>query len=63
MIVRAGGPCTCKEGRYVRFVIPPGVPGCRPVISCREVDAAKDTIHEHAIPAGTEIHIRAPGLS
>lgn len=60
MIIRAGGPCTCKPGRYVRFVIPPGVPGCDAVISCREVDAERDTVREHSIPAGTEIQIRCP---
>jgi hypothetical protein len=63
MIIRAGGPCPCKEGRYVRFVIPPNVPGCRSVISCRPTDSVRsDEIIEHSIPSGSEIHIRIPGV-
>lgn len=63
MIIRAGGPCPCKEGRYVRFVVP-AVPGCKPVISCRPTDSVRsDEIREHAIPPGSEIQIRLPGAS
>lgn len=63
MIIRNGGPCPCKRGRYVRFFIPPGVPGCKAVISCRPTDSVRsDEITEHAILAGSELQIRMPGL-
>lgn len=63
VIVRAGGPCTCRPGRYIRFVIPPGVPGCEAVISCRSNDGTGDTSKlEHAIPAGAEIQILVASL-
>lgn len=67
MIIRKGGPCSCKPGRYVRFFIPPGVPGCTPVISCREVGAASDKdVHErdrvayHGVPEDAELQVRVP---
>jgi hypothetical protein len=57
MIVRAGGPCPCQQGRYVRFVIP-RVPGLEGVISCRGVESPKDDVREHRIPSGAELQVR-----
>lgn len=63
VVVYAGGPCTCKPGRYVRFVIP-AVPGCEGVISCQqEGETRRATIIEHAIPVGVEIAIRCPQIN
>lgn len=60
MIIRKGGPCTCSPGRYIRFIIPPGVPDAEPVISCRDNEAGELTVKEHAIPAGAEIVMHCP---
>jgi hypothetical protein len=61
-LVYAGGPCTCRPGRYIRFVIPRGVPGCEAVISCRANDAANDFRAEHPLPIGAEYVLRVPSL-
>lgn len=50
-VLTAGGECTCRPGRYVRYVIPP-VPGCEPTVYCRAVDAANEGRASHPIPPG-----------
>jgi hypothetical protein len=59
-IISVGCPCTCRPGRYVRFFIPPGVPGCEPVISCRGVESAREDVQVHEIPRGALIAFRLP---
>lgn len=59
-----GGPCSCAPDRYVRFVIPPGVPGCHPVISCRGAhDVGKSSIREHAPPRDMVYGVHIPVFS
>jgi hypothetical protein len=60
-MIYSGGPCSCRAGRYVRFVIPPGVPGLAPHISCRANDAERDEVAVHDLPAGAVVAIRMPG--
>lgn len=57
VIIRAGGPCTCARGRYVRFAVPT-VPGLTGHISCRGVDAAREDVREHELPPGAQIEVR-----
>lgn len=58
-----GSPCSCSPRRYVRFVVPAGVPGCPPVISCRDAElTGPKSLAEHPLPAGAEVAIRAPGF-
>lgn len=57
-----GSVCSCSPRRYVRFVIP-AVPGCKPVISCRDAEGTgPKSLAEHAIPPDAELAIRVPGL-
>lgn len=64
LMLRPGAPCPCRPNRYIRFIIPRGVPGCAPIISCRQADlATRESIKEHEIPAGAEVEIWVGGLS
>lgn len=61
--IKPGDPCTCKPGRYVRFVVPRGVPGLAAIISCRPNDSVRsDEIREHALPDGVDVLIHVPDL-
>lgn len=63
-----GAPCTCHPGRYIRFIIPPGVPGCRAVISCRNDNdlngptTGPKSLLEHALPPDVEVLVHVPGI-
>lgn len=62
MKLHPGSVCSCSPRRYVRFVIP-AVPGCKPVISCRDAEGTgPKSLAEHDIPADAEIMIRTPGF-
>lgn len=60
-IVYAGGPCTCRPGRYVRYFIP-RVPGLKATIFCRQNDADKEHLAEHPVPAGAVLAVCVPEL-
>lgn len=63
MKLHPGSVCSCSLRRYVRFVIPAGVPGCAPVISCRDAElTGPKSLAEHPLPADAEVAIRAPGF-
>jgi len=55
-----GAPCTCRPGRYVRFVDPPGVPGLEPAIHCRAVGAPEAERRTHDIPPDAVVLIHVP---
>lgn len=58
-----GGPCTCSPHRYVRYVIPRGVPGLGAFISCRPYDAVeRSSIAEHGLPSDAELVVKIGGL-
>lgn len=58
MKLHPGMPCTCKPGRYVRFIVQ-AVPGCAGVVSCRDSElTGKASLSEHPIPALAEVMIR-----
>ena len=62
MTLIRGGPCCCRPGRYIRFVIPRGVTGCDPVISCRSQDGTgRESMREHEVPVGAHYAILYPG--
>jgi len=62
-IVTKGGACVCEPNRYIRFVIPRGVPGAKAVISCRENDGiGKESMREHSLPRDVEVGILSPRL-
>lgn len=61
-ILYAGGPCSCHPSRYVRFFIPPGVPGLEPVVSCRDaIETGPKSVHEHRPPTNAVFALRVPG--
>jgi hypothetical protein len=59
ILLYPGAACPCGPGRYVRFVIPRGVPGCRPVVSCREVGPV-EVVREHALPGAAVVAMHLP---
>jgi hypothetical protein len=62
-IVYKSGACVCAPNRYIRFVIPRGVAGCPPVISCRENDGVgRESMREHALPPDVEVGVLFPGV-
>lgn len=61
-IVVAGGPCTCRPGRYVRYFVP-RVPGLRATIYCREVGAGKEQRDSHPVPSDAMLFVHVPGAA
>lgn len=62
IVLYAGGPCSCRPGRYVRFIIP-AVPGCVAAVHCRDLEAAREGLATHAIPAGAVVALHMPRIS
>lgn len=62
VVLRAGDPCTCEPGRYVRYVLP-DVPGLRARIFCRDNEAGTLGTRDHPPPdEGIEVEMRLPSL-
>lgn len=61
-IIYAGGPCTCRPGRYVRYFVP-AVPGCEATVFCRDVEAGKEGKAQHPPPAGAMLAMRVPEIN
>lgn len=61
-VVFNGSPCTCKDGRYVRFVVQ-AAPGIDGVISCRGNVSPQRDVREHPIPANAIVLVRMPGVA
>jgi hypothetical protein len=58
-ILAPGAPCSCRAGRYVRYVVPT-VPGLVGFVSCRDSEAPRGEVREHGIPDGALIAIFTP---
>jgi hypothetical protein len=58
-----GGPCSCAPGRYVRFIDPPGVPGLRPAVHCRDAELGERGLATHNPPLDMIYTIRVPRLT
>jgi hypothetical protein len=59
--VYAGGPCTCRPDRYVRYFVP-RVPGLQATIFCRANDAPKEGLAQHPVPPDAMLVMHAPSL-
>lgn len=60
--IYVSGPCTCKPGRYIRFIDPPGIPGLTPRIHCRDSFEGRGFTATHPIPRGCAVWARVPSL-
>lgn len=62
IVIYAGGPCCCRPGRYVRYIIPRGVPGATAAIHCRDAEAVTEGKATHPIPRGAVLMVRTPSV-
>jgi hypothetical protein len=62
-LIAPGVPCTCREGRFVRYAVPT-VPGLRGFISCRPYESTRyDDVREHDLPREAVIALHVPGVA